>query len=108
MLALPSLSESFGISAVEAMLARVPVVATDVGSVSEAVVDGETGMLVPPGDPRALAGALRVLLGDPGLRARIGERGRVLALDRFTPAAMARGYEALYAELLATPRGRRR
>ena len=97
---LPSRFEGFPLAIVEAMLARLPVVATVVGSVSEAVREGETGVLVPPDDPSALSSALRGLLGDPSAGRRLGERGRSLALERFTAAAMARSFEALYEEIL--------
>jgi glycosyltransferase involved in cell wall biosynthesis len=92
-------TESFPLTIVEAMLAGLPVVATSVGSVSEAVVDGETGVLVPPDDPAALAGALRRLLGDSDLRESLGKRGRELALARFTAEHMVESFERLYREL---------
>jgi glycosyltransferase involved in cell wall biosynthesis len=98
---LPSRFEGFPLAVVEAMLAELPVVATTVGSVPEAVRDGETGLLVPPDDPAALAAALRRLLSDPALRLRLGRQGRALALEHFTAAAMARSFERLYAEILA-------
>jgi glycosyltransferase involved in cell wall biosynthesis len=97
---LPSRFEGFPLAVVEALLARVPVVASDVGSVAEAVREGETGLLVPAEDERALAAALRRLLGDEALRRRLGERGRELALESFTAAAMARSFERLYEEIL--------
>jgi glycosyltransferase involved in cell wall biosynthesis len=97
----PSHSEALPLAIVEAMLAGLPVVATDVGSVSEAVADGETGLLVPAGDPAALAAAIRTLRDDPEARRRLGERGREVASQRFTPEAMARAFEALYREILA-------
>ena len=96
---LPSRFEGFPLSIVEAMLARLPVVATDVGSIAEAVLDGETGFLVPAEDVDALAGALQRLLADPELRRRLGESGRARALDRFTAATMARSFERLYEEV---------
>ena len=96
---LPSRFEGFPLAIVEAMLARLPVVAANVGSVAEAVADGETGVLVPPEDPAALASAVRRVLDDPEGRARMGDRGRRRALA-FTPAAMARAYEAVYEEVL--------
>jgi glycosyltransferase involved in cell wall biosynthesis len=96
---LPSRFEGFPLAIVEAMLARLPVVATDVGSVREAVVDGDTGLLVPPEDPEALAMALRALLNDAERRAVFGARGRERALV-FSPAAMARAYERVYQEIL--------
>jgi glycosyltransferase involved in cell wall biosynthesis len=96
---LPSRFEGFPLAILEAMLAALPVVATSVGSVAESVADGDTGLLVAPEDPVALAGALRRLLADPGQRARMGAHGRARALE-LTPAAMARAYSDLYRELL--------
>jgi glycosyltransferase involved in cell wall biosynthesis len=98
--ALPSRFEGFPLAIVEAMLAGLPVAATAVGSVPEAVREGETGLLVPPAKPDALAAALRRLLDDPALRDRLGADGRALALERFTAAAMARSFERLYEEIL--------
>jgi L-malate glycosyltransferase len=72
----PSLSESFGVAAIEASACGVPVVASRVGGLPEAVIDGKTGILVPPGDPKALAGALERLIGSEELRARFGQNGR--------------------------------
>jgi glycosyltransferase involved in cell wall biosynthesis len=80
---LSSLSEGFPVSILEAMAAGLPVVATAVGGVAEAVVDGETGLLVPAADPDALAEALDRLVADPGLQRRYGEAGRARALRFF-------------------------
>ena len=96
---LPSRFEGLPLSVIEAMLAGLPVVATNVGSLSEAVLDDETGLLIPPGDPAALAEALRSLLDDPERRRRMGERGLRFANERFTIEAMVRSYESLYEEL---------
>ena len=96
---LPSRFEGFPLSILEAMLAGVPVVASDVGSVAEAVLDGETGILVPPEDPGALAEAIRTLVSDAELRAGMGRRARERAL-LFSPARMARQFEELYEEIL--------
>jgi glycosyltransferase involved in cell wall biosynthesis len=98
---LPSRFEGFPLAVLEALLAEKPVVATDVGSVGEAVITGETGLLVPPDDADALAAAIRQLLGDDQLRHRMGARGRRLVLSRFTAAHMARSFSELYRELLA-------
>jgi len=98
---LSSRFEGFPLVVLEALLARAAVVATDVGSVAEAVIDGETGLLVPPEDPHALAAALRRALADAELRSRLGEQGRLLVLERFTAEDMTRGFEALYDELLS-------
>ncbi len=98
---LPSRDEAFPLTIVEAMLAGTPVVATDVGSVREAVIDGVTGLLVPSGDPAALVVAVRRLLDDADLRSRLATAARRLAADRFTDRAMADGYERVWAEVLA-------
>jgi glycosyltransferase involved in cell wall biosynthesis len=98
---LPSDFEGFPLAIVEAMLAEVPVVATDVGSVGDAVVDGVTGLLVPPGDSKALLRAIESLLADEDLRRRLAARGRQLAVERFSADVMARSYEKLWHEVLA-------
>jgi glycosyltransferase involved in cell wall biosynthesis len=97
---LPSRFEAFPLAVLEAMLAGLPIVASDVGSVSEAVREGETGLLVRPDDPVGLAAALRELVGDAGRRGALGAAARRLALERFTVEAMARAYELLYDEIL--------
>jgi glycosyltransferase involved in cell wall biosynthesis len=73
---LPSLGECFGIASVEAMAARLPVVATNVGGAGDIVDDGQTGYLIPPNDPHALAASLDRLIADASLRQRMGEAGR--------------------------------
>ncbi len=98
---LPSLIEGFPLTTLEAMLAGVPVVASDVGGVGEAVREGQTGRLVPSGDVDALAAAIASLVDDPGTRAALGTRGRQVVLAEFTAGRMAARYEALYRELLA-------
>lgn len=98
--AFPSRFEGFPLAVLEALLARRAVVASDVGSTAEAVRDGETGLLVPPEDPAALASAISRVLDDRELRRRLGEQGRRLVLDRFTAGHMARRFESLYDELL--------
>ena len=82
----PARWEGFGLALLEAMLASRPVVATRVSSIPEIVVDGETGLLVPPDDPAALASALNRVLADP---AGYGERGRARASAEFSVARMA-------------------
>jgi glycosyltransferase involved in cell wall biosynthesis len=94
--ALPSRWEGMPLGILEAMHAGLPVVASDVGSVAETVSDGETGLLVAPDDAEALRESLAGLLADRPRRARMGERGRLAAIERFTDAAMARRYEAVY------------
>jgi len=92
--------DAMSLATLEAMAAGLPVVATDVGSTEEAVVDGVTGLLVPPEDVAALHDAITRLLGDPALRARLGAAGRARYEARFTPQRHARAYEALYDELV--------
>ncbi len=100
---LPSRSEGFPLSIVEAMLAGLPVVATRVGSVAEAVQDGETGILVAKDDVAGLTDAL-FELADPARRERFGRLGRKHALENFTVEKMADAFRALYDELLDRPR----
>ncbi len=85
----PSRYEPFGLVYVEAMAHGLPVVAADVGAVSEAVVDGETGALVPPGDAGALAAALLRILADPEHAARLGAAGRERVARELTWDAVA-------------------
>lgn len=80
---LPSHFEGLPMSVIEAMMTGLPVVATDIRGPREQVVDGQTGFLVPPMQDAPLAVALSRLASDPALRARMGEAGRVRALDRF-------------------------
>jgi glycosyltransferase involved in cell wall biosynthesis len=91
------------LSVMEYMEAGLPVVATDVGGIPELVLDGETGLLVPPRDPAALAEALGRLLGDPERRGRMGERARAERRRRWDLAVWAGRLEELYCELLARP-----
>jgi glycosyltransferase involved in cell wall biosynthesis len=99
--ALPSRWEGMPLGILEAMHAGLPVVASDVGSVGEAVSDEETGLLVAPGDLAALRESLAGLLADPQRCRRMGERGRAVAAQRFTDTAMARRYEAVYRAAMA-------
>jgi glycosyltransferase involved in cell wall biosynthesis len=98
--ALPSRFEGFPLALLEALLAQKAVVASEVGSVAEAVLPEQTGLLVPPDDPAALAAAIRKLLGDEALRGRLGAAGRELVRSNFTASHMARSFESLYAEIL--------
>jgi len=93
-MAVPSIIEGFGLVAVEALLAGMPVVASRVGGLVEILRDGETGLLVEPGDAAALGHALRGLLGDPAGRSAMGRRGRDDMHQRFSPAVMAGAYDA--------------
>jgi glycosyltransferase involved in cell wall biosynthesis len=92
----PALWEGFGLALLEAMAARRPVVATAVGGVPEVVVDGQTGLLVPPADPNALARASVRMLTDPHLRLRAAWAGRRRAQQLFDASSIARSHEDLY------------
>jgi glycosyltransferase involved in cell wall biosynthesis len=103
----PSLYEGFSLPAAEAMATGTPLVATTGGAIPEvAGKDGETCLAVPPGDAGALAAALGRLLGDPGLRARLGAAGRERVLRHFTWARAAEGTVARYREAVARSFGR--
>jgi glycosyltransferase involved in cell wall biosynthesis len=92
-----ALTEGLPNVALEAMAMRVPVVATGICGTPEAVLEGETGRLVPPGDERAIADAVGELLDLPAeRRAAMGERGRAHALEHFTLERMVEEYEALF------------
>ncbi len=101
----PSLWEGFGLTAVEAMAVGTPVVASRVGGVSEVVADGETGILVPPGDAPALAAACAQLLRNRDLAERLGRAGMERVRARFGIERMVRDLEDLYRELLDRSRG---
>jgi glycosyltransferase involved in cell wall biosynthesis len=92
----PSHREGFGVVAMEAMAHGRPVVASAVGGLLDLVVDGETGLLVPPGDVGALRAALDRLLADPDLRRRLGEAGRERIRDHFSWDTVTRATIALY------------
>lgn len=94
-----SLWEAMSVVVLEAMASGKPMVVTRVGENSHVVVDGETGVLVPPGDPRALASGLRTLLNDAGLRQKMGHAARLRYEANFTTQHMISAYESLYREL---------
>jgi glycosyltransferase involved in cell wall biosynthesis len=97
---LSSVWEGMPGAVMEAMACGLPVVATDVSGTREVVADGESGLLVPPCDPPALARALARLLDDPELRARLGTAGRRRMEERFSLEAMLDAKERLYRELV--------
>ena len=101
----PSLYEGFSLPAVEAMACGVPLVGTTGGAVPEVIgQDGVTGLLVPPGDPSALATAIGRALDDADLRDRLGQAGRERVLDKFTWRKTAEGTVEQYRALLAAHR----
>jgi glycosyltransferase involved in cell wall biosynthesis len=98
---MPSLYEGFGIAILEAMAAGKPVIATSVGGIPEFVKNGETGLLVNPGDPGALADAMTRVLKEPDLARRMGDKGFEQARDNFGIATVARKHEQVYEACLA-------
>ncbi len=98
--------EGLPISILEAMRAALPVVATDVGGISEEVEHGQTGVLVPRGDVKSLADALRVLIRDPEWRQVLGKAGQRKFAAQFGVQNMLRGVEAVYQEVWAEPKKR--
>jgi glycosyltransferase involved in cell wall biosynthesis len=103
---LPSLRrEGMPTALLEAMGAGVPVVASRVGGVSEIVEDGRTGLLVPPGDPHALARTIGLLLDDASLRRTLARSARRYVLARHGMAAMIAGHRAAFASALARAEG---
>jgi glycosyltransferase involved in cell wall biosynthesis len=101
---LSSLAEGFSNSILEYMAAGLPVVVTDVGGVREAVVDGETGYIVPAGDAEKMATRIISLLNEPERGRRMGKQGRKIVEEKFSCDAQVARTEAVYEELLATQR----
>lgn len=99
----PALMEGFGIAVLEAMAMHKPVVATTTGGLPEIVQEGETGMLVPPGDADALAKAVSSLLQDPARCRQLGEAGRARVAAHFTVEAMMDQLVSGYGLLLGSP-----
>ena len=102
LLVMASRWEGLGLVFLEAMAASLPVVATAVGGIPEVVRDGDTGLLVDPGDPAALAAAMLRLIDDPGLSHRLGQNGRRRLESDFTAGAMVRKTLDLYAQITGT------
>ena len=98
---MPSLSEALSNVVLESMAAGAPTVATRVGGTPEALVHEQTGLLVPPGDSRALANAVASLLDDRSRANQLGQAARQSIQDRFTVERMVHSTEELYSELLA-------
>ena len=100
----PADMEGLGVSLLQASAAAVPIVTSRAGGLPEAVLDGVTGLLCPPGDEAALAAAIDRLAGDPALRARLGAAGRARILAEFSIDAMVDGNLAIYRHVLETLR----
>jgi glycosyltransferase involved in cell wall biosynthesis len=97
--ALPSLHEGFSVALLEAMIAGVPVVASNVGGVPEVIQQGGNGLLVPPADPSALASSIRFLLENPAEAERMGAEARARAHE-FTRTRTAERIVSVYERLL--------
>lgn len=96
----PSIQEGLGLAVLDAMARGTAVAVSDVGGLPDLVRNGETGCLVPPGDPDALAGAIRSLTVDPQARERMGTAGRRFVEREFTMNRMIQGTEGVYADAL--------
>ncbi len=101
---LTSLNEGIPLTLIEAMAARLPVVATRVGGVPEVVEEGQTGLLAPSGDDEALAEQILRLAADAPLRQQMGAQGRERALALFAEDRMVAAYDRLYSEVLGEAR----
>ena len=93
-------NEGFSNGILESMAAGLPMVVTAVGGNAEAVLDGQTGFVVPPHDPTTLGNAILTLADDPCLRKKMGTRARARATEHFSLAASAATYRELYENLL--------
>lgn len=100
---LPSFDEGMPMAMLEAMAAGKGIVVTPVGGIPDAVRDSENGLFAPPGDPKALACALKKLLEDENLRCGLGTKARKAIEERFNTDAMITGLSALYDELSGKP-----
>ena len=98
---LSSLQEGISLSLLEAMASRLPIVATNVGGNPEVVIDGETGILVPPKDPEKMAEAIIKILQNPELAKNMGQAGRKRVEEKFSLYRMVSEYRSLYEEILA-------
>ena len=94
---MPSVSEGLPLALLEAMSAALPIVATDVGGMPDALGSGAAGVVVPPGNPEALADAIMRLLNDPGEASRLGASAVARFRAGYTADAMASAYQSLYA-----------
>ena len=104
---MPSLNEALSNVLLESMAAGAPVVATRVGGTPEALIDGDTGLLVPPGDTGAIVASVSRLLDDPALARRLGIAARRLIGEQFSVERMVTATEDLYSDLLARKQARK-
>jgi glycosyltransferase involved in cell wall biosynthesis len=105
-LAVPSTSpEPFGRTILEAMASGTPVIATAHGGPLDIIEDGETGLLVPPGDPAALAVAIIQMAEEPGWRERMGEAGRAEVVEKYTTDKYVDRVLEVYGEVMGGAAG---
>jgi glycosyltransferase involved in cell wall biosynthesis len=100
---LPSLNEGMGRVLVEAMAMGKPVIASDAGGISDVVIHGKNGLLVPAADPVALSSEIQSLMNDPEKRKQMGHVGKRTAV-RYSADSMVRKIDRLYVELLREKR----
>jgi glycosyltransferase involved in cell wall biosynthesis len=98
---MPSLQESFGVAVLEASAVGLPVIAGNVGGVPEVLDNNKTGLLVPPGDPEALAAAIMKLADDAELRKRMGDAGRKLVREKYLWESCLDKMTALYDSMIS-------
>jgi glycosyltransferase involved in cell wall biosynthesis len=89
---------------VEALAAGLPIIATDQGAITDAVIDGYNGFIVEPGRPDRIAEKLHLLVADPDLRAECGRRSRAIYNERYTEEAMVASYRRMFDTVLGIPR----
>ena len=97
---LPSYSESFPMTILEAMACKLPVIATNVGGIPEMIDNGRNGLLFQPGDPTGLSNNLLKVLDDEGFASKLGERGRERVCEEFTSTKMASSTAEMYRKVL--------
>jgi glycosyltransferase involved in cell wall biosynthesis len=100
-LLMPSLHEGLPYTLLEAMALGIPVIASRVGGLAEVIQDGATGLLITPGNVSVLADAIRRLIADPSLRARLGDEALRLQRAKYSLEAMASSYLNVYREAFA-------